>query len=221
MTVKEPEIVKFIRKKDIDFEKAACLVMKKPGYAGLLLDMIFKEKGSVKFVCEKVLRLVSERQPELLYPHFDDFVKMLDTGNTFLKCGAILTIANLTPADSDDKFNKIFGKYFSSVLNTSLICACNVIGASVKIADAKPELVNRIAKELLKVEDAEYISKGEVSPECRNVAIGQALNSFEHIYEKISSKKPVADFVKRQLKNPRQKVAEHAGTFIAKHKIDM
>ncbi|MBA7527022.1 hypothetical protein ES705_19195 [subsurface metagenome] len=36
-------------------------------------------------IIEKILRLVSEQQLELIYPHFDTFVKMLDSDNNILK----------------------------------------------------------------------------------------------------------------------------------------
>lgn len=50
-----------------------------------LVEALLSEKSSKKYGCEKALRLVSERRPELIYPYFDVFSSMLDNENSFLK----------------------------------------------------------------------------------------------------------------------------------------
>lgn len=74
-----------------------------------------RQKGSAKFGCEKVLRCISERNPGLIYPYFESFVRLLESDNTFLKCGAILTIANLTSVDHKNRFENIFDRYYSLI----------------------------------------------------------------------------------------------------------
>jgi hypothetical protein len=100
-----------------------------------------------------------------------------------------------------------------------MITAANIIGNSVKIVSTKPHLVERITREILKVQKAKYLNKGVPSPECRNVAIGQAIDSFEKFFDKIEDKADVIRFVKKQLNNPREKVAKKAGRFIRKHAV--
>ena len=76
-----------------------------------LVEALQAEKSSQKFAYEKALRLVSEKQPRLIYPYFDFFINLLDSDNSFLKWGAILTISNLAAVDSKKKFDKIFDEY--------------------------------------------------------------------------------------------------------------
>ena len=45
------------------------------------------EKPRVKYGCAKALRLISEQRPDLLYPHFDLFVRLLDHKNKILQVG--------------------------------------------------------------------------------------------------------------------------------------
>jgi hypothetical protein len=161
-----------------------------------------------------VLRLVSERRPELIYPYFGVFVGLLDSDNSFLKWGAIMTVANLAAVDAEKKFEAIFQKYYAPIPGPAMITAANIIGGSDKIARAKPELTERITREILKVEKGKYKNKGALSPECRNVAIGHAIDTFDKLFEQIDDKAKVIAFVKRQLKNTRKPVVKKAERFL-------
>ena len=192
-------------------------VIKKPEEIARLIEALKVEKRAVKYAYEKVLRLVSERRPELIYPYFDVFAGLLDSDNSFLKWGAIMTVANLTAVDSENKFEAIFKKYYAPISGPVMVTASNIIGSSAKIALAKPELTKPITREILKVQKAKYERKGKPSPECRNVAIGQAIDSFEQFFEQIDDKASVGRVVKKQLKNTRKQVAKKAERFIRKH----
>ncbi|MFH2142564.1 MAG: hypothetical protein ABIJ97_09090 [Bacteroidota bacterium] len=178
------------------------------------INIIETEKSSIKFTSEKVLRLISEKHPNLIYPYFGFFVKLLDSDNSFIKWGAIITLSNLAVVDSENQFDKIFAKYFSLITASVMISAANVIGNSWKIADTKPVLISRIVDEILKLEKAKYYNKGKISPECNNVIAGEAIDTFEKIIEKVKDKKKILAFVKRQLNNPRAKVKKKAERFI-------
>ncbi len=217
--MKESRIIQDLSRKGADPEKIAARAIKNPKYISDLAEALETEKGSVKFGCDKVLRLISERRPKLIYPYFDVFARLLDSENSFLKWGAIATIANLAAVDRKKKFEKIFKKYFSFIPGPAMIAAANVIGGSARIASAKPELTGRIAKEILKVAKAKYLMQGVVSPECRNVASGHAIDAFDAFFDKIKDKKPVIAFVKKQLKNPRDKARKKAEKFLRRERL--
>ena len=153
----------------------------------------------------------------MIYPYFDVFADLLDSDNSFLKWGAIMTVANLTAVDAENKFEAIFQKYYAPIPGPAMVTAANVIGSSAKIALAKPELTERIAREIPKVDKAKYQRKGFPSPECRNVAIGQAIDSFERFFEQIDDKAKIVAFVKRQLRNTRKQVVKKAERFLRTH----
>jgi len=207
-------VIQKIARKGSDKEKIAAEVIKNPEALLSLFEGINSDKAAIRYGCEKTLRFISEKNPELLYSHFDFFVKMLDSENNFLKWGAIITIANLTRADKGNRFEKIFDKYFSTIPGPVMITAGNTIGSAAKIALYKPHLIERITKEILKVEKAKYQTK-----ECVNVACGHAIDSFSQFYEKIIDKGPVIEFIKRQLRNTRVPVRKRAEKFLKKHKI--
>jgi hypothetical protein len=213
----EMDIAKEIGKKGFDAGKFASYAIENPQSIAQLIDGVTAPKGSIRFGYEKVLRFISEQRPELLYPYFDVFKKMSGCDNSFLKWGAIMTIANLVAADSENKFDAIFEEYYTPVTGHVMVTAANIIGSSVKIVSAKPYLTEKIVKEILKVERANYELHGQPSPECRNVAIGHAIDVFDQLFDKIDDKKTILKFVQRQLKNTRKQVVKKAEKFLKKH----
>lgn len=208
----ESRIVQQISQKGSDKEKVAEQVIKNPGLLPEVFAGLEADKARIKYGCEKILRLISEKNPGVIYPYFDFFTEMLNSENNFLKWGTIHTIANLTAVDSENKFEKIFDKYFYPIPGPVLITAANVIGGAAKIALAKPELTGKISKEILKVEKAKYQTE-----ECRNVAIGHAVNSYHQFFHQIEDKEPVITFVKKQLKSTRNAVRKKAEKFLKKY----
>ena len=200
-----------IARKETDMEKTVDKVMKKPELLSEVFEGLGSDKARIKYGCVKVLRLISEKKPEILYPRMDFFSDLLDSNNNFLKWGAIHTIANLVAADSERRFEVIFDKYFAPIPGPELIPAGNVIGGAAKIALAKPELSDRIAKEMLKVEKAKY-----QTAECRNVAMGHAIKSFDLFFDQIKDKEPVIKLIKKQLKNTRNATRKKAEKFLKK-----
>lgn len=216
------DIRKELDKKGLDVAELAQRVIKKPENITGLIEVLKAPKGTARYRSDKVLRIVSESRPDLLYPFFDDYVGLLDSENSFIKWGAILTLANIVGADTQKKFDGIFEKYYQPITGDVMVTAANVIGGSVKIVQARPELACRITGEILKVEKAKYKLHDVLSPECRNVALGHAVVVFDEIFDLLGDKETqdtVIKFVKRQIKNTRNAVVKNAEKFLKKHKI--
>ncbi|MBN2591125.1 MAG: hypothetical protein JXA96_14760 [Sedimentisphaerales bacterium] len=211
------DIQKEIARKGFDIAKVVSYAIKNPQSIEQLIEGVTAPKGSTRFAYEKVLRFISEERPDLIYPYFDVFKKLSVCDNSFLKWGAILTIANLAAADTDEKFDAMFDEYYAPVKGPVMVTASSIIGGSVKIVQAKPYLSQKITKEILKVEKARYEYHGELSSECRNVAIGQAIDTFDQLFDELEDKEAIIKFVKKQLKNTRQKVVKKAEKFLKKH----
>ena len=115
-------------------------------------------------------------------------------------------MSHLARVDTEDKFDAIFAKYFSPIPGPVMITAANVIGGAARIAQAKPQWADRIAREVLKVSRARY-----QTAECRNIAMGHAIETIGQIYRSLHEKATVVRFVKRQLKNTRDATRRKAG----------
>ncbi|MHC5039669.1 MAG: hypothetical protein ACYTHM_20385, partial [Planctomycetota bacterium] len=59
--------------------------------------------------------------------------------------------------------------------------------------------------------------RGKRSPECRNVVLGQAIETLDEVYDRLPEKAAVLRFVKRQLGNSRESTAKKARRFLERH----
>ncbi len=176
---------------------------------GDVMAGIGSTRGTVKLGSSKALRLLSERMPELLYPHFDFFTALLEQENLILKWNAILTLANLARVDNQARIERILDHYLESVHGPNLITAANTIRGAAVIGSAIPALLPRIIPAIMRVEDAVY-----ATPECRNVAVGHALEALAVLAPQTNDTRPIRLFAARQLGNPRLATSAKARRFL-------
>src|SRR6516164_851994 len=105
----------------------------------LLRDLESAEKP-VRLAASKKLRDLSAEAPGELYPHCDIFAALLGSENNVLRWNAILTIANLAPADRDDRIDEMLDEYLAPIRGPVIITAANTIKGAAIIARAKPHL---------------------------------------------------------------------------------
>lgn len=206
---------KEVCKKDFNPAKVAAMAMNSPECLEQAISGLGESKAMVKYGCDKVLRYIAANSPEVLYPYFDSFAKNLNSEKTILRWGAIEILSYLATIDSSDKFEPIFDKYFAPIQGPVLITAANLIKASERVAKARPDLVDRITERLLKVETAKY-----QTAECRQIALGQAVKAFDGIWNLLSDKEPVVEFVRRRLKSRRSSTKHVAAEFLHKRRLD-
>jgi len=167
------------------------------------------DTAQTRFGCAKALRIVSEERPDLLYPHFDFFVRLLDHENKILQWEGALVLSQLARVDAKGKFSGIFDRYFAPVRGPVMITAANVIRGGARVARAQPELADRIAGEMLKVRKARY-----KTAECRNVAIGHAILALGDCFSLLRNQRQVIQFVRDQLTNSRPATRKKAEQFL-------
>ena len=201
-----------INDKSTTIEKLAVEVVRRVELLQEAFDGLGADTARVKYGCLKLLRIISEIKPDILYPEIGRLIRLLDSENNILKWGAIITVGNLAVVDSEKKIDRILDRYLQPISGHVMITAANVIGGAGKIARAKPQLADRIAQAVLQVETANYQTE-----ECRNVAIGHAIASFDLFFEHLKKPQPVIEFVKRQLNNRRNAVKKKAARFLKKH----
>jgi len=165
----------------------------------------------VKFGCLKDLRRLSEEAPQLLYPDFDRFARLLDHPNSIYRWNAAHILANLARVDRSRKLAPLLDKFLRPIGGAQMIGAANVIQAAAVIAAAQPRLADALAAGILTVDRAKYETE-----ECRNVAIGHAIQSLDRFFELIPRQRAVVSFVRRQLDNPRPATRRKAEKFLKK-----
>jgi hypothetical protein len=209
------ELLSQISSKDSDKGTIAAEIIRNPELLCEIFEGLNHKKPDVKHGCDKLLRIISDTAPSILYPNFVFFHNQLANENNFLKWSAVYIIANLTSVDVDNKFEPIFNEYFAPIPGPVMITAGNVINGAGKIALSKPYLTERITKEILKVEKGKY-----QTAECRNIVIGHAIKSFGKFFNQIEDKDSVLEFIKKQTKSPRIVTKKKAEEFLKKHQYE-
>jgi hypothetical protein len=185
-----------------------------------LMEGLSSPKATVRYSCGNVLMDLSEKHPQKLYPYMDKFIKLLGSKYRILNWNAIFIIANLAQVDDKQKFDSIFDKYFSLLNNDYMVTVANVVINAGKIALAKPYLMGKITKELLKVEDIGITP--HLTEECKRVIIEKTIQSFNQFFDKSedAAKVEVYAFVKRQLGSSRDTLRKEAELFLDVWKSD-
>lgn len=195
-------------RKKTEAEAVAQKVIKNPELLSELLSGVSSTNPKTKFTSAKILRIISDENPEMLYSEMDFFEDLLNSENSILKWNAMDIIANLATIDSQNRFNGLCERYLSLLHEERLITAGHVVDNSAKIALSKPELTDKITEELLKVESITL-----PTAECRNILIGHAIEALGAYY-KIKDKNKVVSFVRRQMNNPRNATKAKAKRFL-------
>jgi hypothetical protein len=183
----------------------------KPELLDALLAAMSSDVARLKFPAAKALRNLSQHAPELIYPHFDFFASFLRHENTILRWNAILILGNLATVDGESRVDEIIDAYLSPISGPHLIDAGNTMRGAAAIGAAKPYLADGIARHILQVERATY-----ATPECRNVAIGHAIDALSRLFPMIAGKHAVQRFVTRQTDNTRAATRKRAERFLRK-----
>ena len=186
------------------------------GLVPVLVEGTGSSKAAVRYGCAKVLMDLSAEHPERLYPYMDSFIRLLDSKYRILTWNTLALIANLAEVDVDKKFDAIFDKYYSFLDNEYMVTVANTVGNSGKIALAKPYLIPRITRELLKVEHVSVTP--HLTEECKRVIAEHAIKTFDLFFDKLDEKekKKVLDFVERQLDSSRRTLSAKAAVFLEK-----
>jgi len=180
-----------------------------------LLDTVFKGVSSstprVKFRCAKILKIISVKQPILLIPSWDFFINLLDSDNKIILWNALDILANLTSADRDHKFDKIYQRYYKFLEDESMVTAAHVVENSAVIASNRPDLQKKITEKLLKINNIPR------DGECNAILSGKVIQTFENYFDAIEDKEEVIKFAREQNKSERNATKLKAHKFIKKH----
>lgn len=187
-------------------------IERNPSLLPEVLAGVGSPKPAVRYGCSKVLMELSYDHPELLYPHMDFFVDLLESQYRILTWNALTVIAQLTRVDTQKKFDVLFDKYYSFLQNEYMVTVANVVGNSGVIALSKPYLIPRITEKLLKV--GELKTGKHLTAECKLVIAEKTLESFTLFFEKVDNKQDVLLIVKRWSASRRKTLREKARRFI-------
>ena len=194
---------------DINPETYANKLIENPDKINQYLNGLLSKNETYRYNCFKIINIVSEKKPDVIYPYWDFFKIHLKSENNYHKMSAVTILANLTAVDKEERFKKIFNEYFENLKSEKTIVPIYVVKLSGKIARFKPEFEDKIIELLLNIED---IHPGKQIELLKSAVI----ESFSELYDKAKKKNKIVRFVKRQLKSDSPKTRKAARDFINK-----
>jgi len=199
-----------LQNKNIDPKVYAEKIINKPELIKQYLDGLLSKDETYRYNCFKVLHIVSEKNPDLLYPYWDFFENHLRSKNNYHKMSAVLIIASLTSVDKEKKFEGLFDEFYDYLKSDKTITSIYIVKSSGKIARCKPRLNEKITKLLLNIEK---IHPGKQIELVKSAVI----ESFSEYFELIENKKEVTDFFKKQGSSSSPKTRIIAKDFLKKY----
>jgi len=193
--------------KDIDIKAEAGKAMADRKVLTEFLAGLKSKNEAVRYPSFQTLLYISEGYPEILYPEWDFLADMLDSNNAYWKLAGVRLIANMVRIDTEDRFEKIFDRYYD-LLNDSVIIAGHVTANSGKIAMAKPELQSKITGRLLNID--------RTTQKHKDLIKAGAIESFSEYFNAAENKDAIIQFVREQLKGESPKTRKIAGEFLQK-----
>jgi len=197
-----------LNNKNINLKAVAKKALKDDKLLAELLDNLWSKNETIRYNSHKVLCLISQEHPRILYPQWDYFAQFLESDNTYHKLSAIHILANLTKADTRGKFEKMFDRFYGLLDDKSFITAAYLAGASGKIARAKPKLQAKITNRLLSIDKTHH------QQERKDLVKASIIEAFEEYFDQTRNKKRIIEFVKKQLNCKSPKTRKTAKEFL-------
>lgn len=194
-------------KKDINFDFYTNQLVKDKNLISEYLNGLTSKNFTYLENCFNVLRIISEKNPDFLYPHWDFFINHIKSNNNYHKTAAIIIISNLTSVDKEKRFESIFDEFYDNLKSEKTIVPIYLIKQSGKIVNNKPNLEERITNILLNID---YIHPGRQIELVKSAVI----ESFSQYYAKIKNKEDIINFVEKQLNSDSSKIRKTAKEFL-------
>lgn len=175
-------------------EAVAPCVLEKPALLPEIFAGLDERPARVKFGCAKVLFLVSERDPSVLLPFWDQLAARLASENKILMWSAMLTLGHLAKAAPLQKTEALLPRLFRRLHEPVMITAANAMRSAIGMALAHPSLASAVARGIMDVDTVQYPTEA-----CRNIALGHALKALAQLLPLLDSKTAVTRFTRNQL----------------------
>lgn len=199
-----------LNKKEFKPETLVDKAIKDPILREKLIKNLLVKDDYTRFNSHKVLLILSEKKPEILYPDWDFFANLLKSSNNFQIVIGIQLIANLVRVDHQAKFEGLFDEYCRLIDTKSVMTSSHLALNLGKIAKEKPNLREKVTKRLLSIDKTHH------EPQRKDLIKAYAIESLNEYFDMVEDKAEIINFVKSQLKSRSPKTKKIAESFLKK-----
>jgi hypothetical protein len=175
------------------------------------LEKLNSRDPKIKYGFAKELVKIGSEKPELLYEHFDYWVKLMASDNNILKWTAIDIIGYLSAIDEENRIKGTMSKLVK-MLHSGVLIKCNhAIFALGLIYQNKPDLRKKIINEFIAISHDKFETE-----ECKNIAIGKVLEAIKPFVADLKENKSVVSFIENATKSERNATKKKAEQLLKK-----
>jgi hypothetical protein len=200
-----------IADKMVTAETLAKTATKNPVLVAEIFKGLDSAQAHTKYKSIKVLSLLGQHQPALLYPYFEVFVELLNSPNNILKWNVLDILANLVRVDEEGKFDSLFSRYYECMNEGSMITAAHVVESSPVIVKERPDWEPRITQALLSADNVPLPTQ-----ECRNILAGKVILAFGQYFSRSNKTREMLAFAEKYTSSSRPATKMKAEQFIKK-----
>lgn len=120
-----------------------------------LVQKLYNPDNNIACGCMKKLQEIANDNNEIYY-YFDEFVKMLDDKNSYIRTRGIWLISSCAKWDCNNKINLIIEKFLVHIEDEKPITSRQCIQSLENIIKYKKELIPTIQEHLLKINYLKY-----------------------------------------------------------------
>lgn len=114
---------------------------------GETIALLFDKNNATAYQALQELQKESTESSRV-YPYIDDFIKMMESGHSYLRTRGLTLIACNAKWDRDNKIDKIIEQYLEHITDAKPVTARKCIKLLPLLAKSKPELESRILSAL-------------------------------------------------------------------------
>jgi hypothetical protein len=195
--------------KGSDPDQLARAAARSPALLQQVVDGLLSETATVRFNSSKVLLVAARETPACLERQIPAILKMLDSENKFLKSAAIRTLGLLAVVDKRGRITRALDKILEPIPGPDLVVAVNAMEGAGLIAEAKPRVTDRVVPRLLSVARGQF-----KTTECRNIAMGRAIDALAPLYPASARKTAIEKFVRGLRNNNRKATRDRVERFL-------
>jgi hypothetical protein len=155
----------------------------------------------------QALLWLCRNQPHLVYSHWDFFVSMLESDNSFAIFNAVYIIAALIKHDADGKFDRIAASFIGRLNHRTVMVSGHAALNLGRIAAARPDLEPQITQALLGAASA------VPDRERQDIFKGYIIEAFTEYYHLARQPREIREFVRSQLNCANLKTSNLAREF--------
>ena len=205
----EDSIYPLLNQKKADPQQLVALVTKDSTLVDDLVVCLKERDHVIRENAFNALVLMCDEQSELVYPHWDYFVEMLNSKNAFHKSIGIYMLAPLTRADTEHRVDQVLDQLLDSINDKSVVVASNLARNIGKLLMNRPDLETKVFARIIPIDDSAQTQHVEIVK-------GHIVEGLLDYYPHAQDPSTIENFVRQQRNSGSPSTRKRAEQFLEK-----